>query len=118
MIRISLSRWSWTIWPVLLLLLAAVLPLPHQASSDWFMWSLPLAVAMALANLLGPRVLPLVYLAACLSAGLANFHSPQLFLMALPPTLAAFLSWFLFRYLHRGVPALPDQRQLDRKSVV
>jgi signal transduction histidine kinase len=77
--------------------------------SDFY---LPTALAVVLIHWLGPKyVLPMVYTnAVCTSLlwGIPIESWPLWFLFAIPETLFAFLSWFLFRITFHGKFWLPD----------
>lgn len=77
--------------------------------SDYY---LPTALVIMLIHWLGPKViLPVVYFnAVCTSYLWGNpvERWPLWFLYAIPETLFAFLSWYLFRVLYRGKYWLPD----------
>ena len=79
------------------------------AVSDYY---LPTALSIVLIHWLGPRyVLPVVYLnAVCTSYLWGNpiERWTLWFVFAIPETLFAFLSWFLFRVAYHGKYWLPD----------
>ncbi|HEX6226328.1 MAG TPA: ATP-binding protein [Chryseolinea sp.] len=79
------------------------------AVADYY---LPTALSIILIHWLGPRyVLPVVYLNAVCTSYLWGNPIEQWslwFLFAIPETLFAFLSWFLFRVAYRGKYWLPD----------
>ncbi len=82
----------------------------HDLSvSDYY---LPTAFSVVLIYWFGPKfILPVVYInAVCTSYLWGNSieHWPLWFLFAIPETLFAFLSWFLFRVIYRGKYWLPN----------
>ena len=77
--------------------------------SDYY---LPTALSVILIHWFGPKyVLPVVYLNAVATSymwGNPVERWPLWFVFAIPETLFAFLSWFLFRAVYRGKYWLPD----------
>ncbi len=73
---------------------------------------LPTALSIALIHWFGPRViLPIVYINAVGTSylwGNPIERWPLWFLFAIPETLFAFLSWYLFRIVYRGKYWLPN----------
>ena len=79
------------------------------AVSDYY---LPTALSIILIHWLGPKyVIPVIYLNAVATSflwGNPIERWPLWFVFAIPETLFAFLSWFLFRVVYRGKYWLPD----------
>ncbi len=101
------SRW-WT-WAVAFALLhaSAWLSVPSSTAGGW-VWYWPTAIGIALVQVLGIRVLVLVFASAVLRGIATGAPWTLAGVYALPECTAIFLSWLLFARIAGGREELPD----------
>lgn len=107
----SRSRLPWWTWvaPLFIFHLGTQFALHFKIAVGSSTWYLPIELGFVLVQWWGPRVLLGMYLNAVLSAGLWGLPRSWLWpVYSLPETVEVGLSWWLFNYLARGKPWLPD----------
>ena len=106
--KVRLPWWTWVL-PVLIFHIGTELSRRLELAPGTSLWYLPLEFGFVLIQWWGPRVLVGLYVNALLSAGMWGLtHKINYPLYAVPETAQVFLSWFLFTYLGKGKPWLPD----------
>ncbi len=101
----TLPWWTWVLpLPVLLLGTLASVPYIIAPGIYWFYFPINLGIVMTL--WWGPRVLPVVYLNALLSAPLLSLPNPLFYpIIAIPEVLEVTFAWFLVRERFKAIPA-------------
>lgn len=117
--RVSLSWWTWVIPFVVLCAGSHISALFKYAPGAAFYY-LPTSIGIILINWWGPaRVVPAVFINACLNAGLWEVGDWRLYpLYAIPETVYVFLSWFLFTHLANGNACIKNTNNLVRFLVL
>lgn len=110
---VNLPWWTWVI-PFLVLHLGSHISVLLKYDLGVTAFYLPTALSVVLIYWWGPlRVLPAVFINATMSAYLWDVSRVYLWpIYALPETILAFLSWYLFVVVSRGKFWLPDNKNL------
>lgn len=117
--KVSLSWWTWVI-PFLVLCAGSHISALFKYAPGAAFYYLPTSIGVILINWWGPkRVVPAVFINACLNASLWEVGDWRLYpLYSLPETIYVFLSWLLFTHFGKGNPCIRNTNTLVRFLVL